>query len=289
MRRGPRGGPGDFDARLARAEKLAAASAAAREPLLVAMAVLRHQRQRAEEKLVQSAADAAASGAAVSTTRGGFPRLYLTTCLFALRDELALAVGDLAASAPAPLAREGRVLAGLPPVLQAETIETWLDDPSLVDPRSGFWLGAAAAPILELAARAHGPVSDDEWRGAACPMCGGPPQASAIAEESGEFMAGSPRSLVCGRCATWWSYPRITCPSCGEEDPRRAESFLPGDRRWVRVDACETCRGYVKSFDLREQGAGDVVPLVDDIATLALDVWAQDRGFTRPTVSLAGV
>jgi formate dehydrogenase maturation protein FdhE len=29
--------------------------------------------------------------------------------------------------------------------------------------------------------------------------------------------------------------------------------------------------------------------LVDDVATLALDVWAQQRGFSRSAPSLAGV
>jgi formate dehydrogenase maturation protein FdhE len=52
---------------------------------------------------------------------------------------------------------------------------------------------------------------------------------------------------------------------------------------------CDTCRGYVKTFDLRKKGAGAVIPLVDDVATLTLDVWAHEKGLTRPAVSLAGV
>ncbi len=120
-------------------------------------------------------------------------------------------------------------------------------------------------------------------------MCGGDPQASVIAEESGEFMAGSPRSLVCGRCASWWPFPRVTCVGCGEADSRRIESFLVEGQRWARVDTCATCHGYIKTFDLREGGAIDVVPLVDDVATLTLDVWAQGRGFARASLSLAGV
>jgi FdhE protein len=145
----------------------------------------------------------------------------------------------------------------------------------------------AAGPVLEGGAT-HLVVPDD-WNGAACPACGGQPQASAIAEESGEFMAGSPRSLVCGRCATWWPYPRITCALCGEEDSRLIESFLVEGRRSARVDSCATCRGYIKTFDLREPGAVGIVPLVDDVATLTLDVWAQQRGLHRSASSLAGV
>ena len=60
-------------------------------------------------------------------------------------------------------------------------------------------------------------------------------------------------------------------------------------RGWARVDTCRTCHGYIKTFDLREKGAAQVVPLVDDVATLTLDVWVREREFSRTSVSLAGV
>ncbi len=81
-----------------------------------------------------------------------------------------------------------------------------------------------------------------------------------IAEESGEFPGGSPRSLVCGRCSTWWPFPRATCAVCGEEDPRNMGAHFAEDGLWVRIDACETCHGYVKTFDLRAR-AGRPSPL----------------------------
>jgi FdhE protein len=166
-------------------------------------------------------------------------------------------------------------------------VETWIDDVTLVEPRVAFWLRVAAGPVIERGARDI--VLPDDWTGSACPVCGGQPQASVIAEESGEFMAGSPRSLVCGRCGSWWSFPRATCVGCGEEDPRSMESFLVEEQRRARVDTCATCLGYVKTFDLRERGGVEVIPLVDDVATLTLDIWAQQRGFTRSATSLAGV
>src|SRR5581483_1141635 len=92
----------------------------------------------------------------------------------------------------------------------------------------------------------------DAWTGAACPACGGSAQVSVIAEESGEFMGGSPRSLVCGRCAGWWTFPRAVCAWCSESDPNRLPSFVPHGRRAVRIDGCEHCGHYVKTFDLRE-------------------------------------
>ena len=61
------------------------------------------------------------------------------------------------------------------------------------------------------------------------------------------------------------------------------------ERRAVRIDGCETCGSYVKTFDLREAGGVELVPLVDDVATVALDLWARDQGLVRPLVSFAGV
>lgn len=57
----------------------------------------------------------------------------------------------------------------------------------------------------------------------------------------------------------------------------------------VRIDTCDTCHGYIKTFDLRQDGCREVVPVVDDIATLALDLWAHEQGFRKPAPSLAGV
>jgi formate dehydrogenase maturation protein FdhE len=52
---------------------------------------------------------------------------------------------------------------------------------------------------------------------------------------------------------------------------------------------CDTCASYMKTFDLREKGARDMVPLVDDVGTLSLDIWAHENGLQRPGLSLAGV
>jgi hypothetical protein len=272
VRRGPRGGPGDLQVRLARAEQLLADAdvGAAEGPLAVLVSVLRHQLGRLGE----------VEPAPVRAGDGVPPLLDLDRAAPIIVGELELAIPALEQAVPTPLAEAGRQAS-------SAVVETWLDDVALVDPRLGFWIQLAAAPVLELGAREVSLPKD--WTGAACPCCGGGPQASAIAEESGEFMAGSPRSLVCGRCATWWSYPRVTCATCGEEDPRLVEGYLTQDRRWVRVDTCATCRSYIKTFDLRQPGAVHVIPLVDDIATLTLDVWAQHHGYSRPTTSLAGV
>lgn len=289
MIRSGRGQPGDVAARLARAEQLAATDQIAAGPLRLLATVLRHHQARAGDDLIRS--EAGLLAAAVETNRAGgrYPLLDLDAAAGPVMAELDLAVDALLGAVPEPLAGAGRTVAGWSGPERRQLVEAWLDDPSLVDPLLGFWVRAAAGPLLETAAVGAAVPSAEQWRGSACPLCGGQAQVSVIAPESGEFMGGSPRSLVCGRCATWWSFPRAVCAVCGEEDPRNLGAYLGEDQRWVRVDACETCHGYVKTFDLREAGGRDIVPLVDDVATLTLDLWAGEQGLARPSASFAGV
>jgi formate dehydrogenase accessory protein FdhE len=286
--RGRRGGPGDFEARLARAEAVERSPATA-EALEFVSAVLRHQRERAAQRSVQEAASRVGRASLVSRLVQTYPALALEASVEPVLAEIPVAVAALAgSSSPSPLQLAGRDL-----VARAAEgrglVEAWIDDPSLLDPRLSAWIAIAAGPVLELAAAGVDAPSKEEWSGAACPACGGAPQVSVIREESGEFMAGSPRYLVCGRCALWWGFPRATCAWCGEDDSRKVGAFSPEGERGVRIDACDTCRSYMKAFDLRDPGARDVVPLVDDVATLTLDVWAHEKGLRRPSVSLAGV
>jgi formate dehydrogenase accessory protein FdhE len=280
--RGRRGRPGRFDERLARAQSLRG-SATVGEPIALACALLQHQARRASARAVTRAV------AQLTARAGGVPLLDVTLVSEAVLRELDRVVEVLTGQAPPPLAEAGRELVALPADTRHEAVHAWATDLALVDPRAGFWICAAAAPILELAAATTTAPKPGEWHGAACPMCGGAAQVSVIAERTGELLGGSPRSLVCARCAFWWGYPRATCPLCGEDDPRRVSPYEAQGLPWVRIDACDTCSGYMKTFDLRQDGARDVVPLVDDIASLALDVWANTQGLHRPVRSLAGV
>ncbi|HEY4410836.1 MAG TPA: formate dehydrogenase accessory protein FdhE [Acidimicrobiia bacterium] len=288
-----RGGPSDFAARLARAEHLLAApggGGGAAGPLTLLAAVLRLQAARVATPMVQAAATTVSAGHELRKAAGRFPLLDLAAAVAPITAEVGGAVAALTApQLPDPLLAAGAALTDAGEDDRAALVEGWLEDPSAPEPVLGFWVRVAAGAVLESARAAVPTPGRDDWTGSACPACGGPAQLSVIAEESGEFMGGSPRSLVCGRCAGWWSFPRALCTWCGEADPNRLPSFVPDGRRAVRVDGCETCGHYVKTFDLREPGAADLVPLVDDVATIPLDLWARDQGLTRPLVSFAGV
>jgi formate dehydrogenase accessory protein FdhE len=290
-----RGGPGDFEARRTRAEHLLAApggGGGAAGPLTLVASVLRLQAGRATTPAVVAAAGAVAAGADLRRAAGRFPLLDLAAAIAPIAAEIPAAVSDLtrrAVALPEPLAAAGLALTNASPGERESLVEAWLEDPAGPEAVLGFWARVAAAPVLEPARAGVATPGRDDWSGAACPACGGLAQASVIAEESGEFMGGSPRSLVCGRCAGWWTFPRAICTWCSEADPRHLPSFVPDERRAVRIDGCETCSSYVKTFDLREAGGAELVPLVDDVATVSLDLWAHDQGLARPLVSFAGV
>ena len=65
------------------------------------------------------------------------------------------------------------------------------------------------------------------------------------------------------------------CPSCGETRAEQLIYYVSDSMSHVRVEECRTCRAYLKSVDLREHGT--VAPLVDDLASVELDLWSDDR------------
>jgi FdhE protein len=103
----------------------------------------------------------------------------------------------------------------------------------------------------------------------------------------GSAEEGARRLLACALCGGEWRFNRILCPSCFEEDPHRLPSFQNEEMPAIRIEACETCRRYVKSLDLSLDARP--IPEVDDLASLAMDLWAADQGYTRIEPGLAGL
>jgi len=96
---------------------------------------------------------------------------------------------------------------------------------------------------------------------------------------------GGKRLLMCSFCLTEWEFRRILCPFCGEEDYQKLPRYSVQDPV-VRVEACDTCKRYLKSVDMTVDGLA--VPLVDEIATVPLDLWAAERGYRKICVNLMG-
>lgn len=113
-----------------------------------------------------------------------------------------------------------------------------------------------------------------------CPVCGGLPQL-AILRPEGE---GSSRHFLCSFCLYEWVYRRVVCPWCGEESKEKLPRYSAEDCTYVHVEACDTCRRYLKAIDMTVNG--HAVPLVDEAALAVLDVWATGRGYTKIRANL---
>ena len=143
-----------------------------------------------------------------------------------------------------------------------------------------FFAKALLQPYARWLAESGAPPVDRELerREGRCPFCGGKPQVSFLqTSEPGAESGG--RGLVCSACLTAWPFRRVVCANCGEERPAKLGYFQTPEYEHVRVEACDTCRHYLKGVDLTRIGLA--VPLVDEVAAAALDVWAHEHGYTR--------
>ena len=130
------------------------------------------------------------------------------------------------------------------------------------------------SPVVEAFARWR---NEEGWLRHYCPTCGSAPA-------MGQLVGSDPgrrRLLACGRCGTRWQYKRTGCPFCESDCDRLAALAVEGEAG-LRIDYCESCRGYLKTY----AGQGDEGLLLSDWTSLHLDLIACDRGLKRLAASL---
>lgn len=131
-------------------------------------------------------------------------------------------------------------------------------------------------PLLHACNRAWASSKSVSWIEGYCPVCGAWP---AFAE-----MRGIERSRYfrCGRCGGEWQSHCLFCPYCGMTDHNELVSLVPekGGTSSV-IEACNRCLGYVKIFS-KLQGSSPSQVLLDDLASVDLDLAALDQGYKRP-------
>ena len=115
-----------------------------------------------------------------------------------------------------------------------------------------------------------------------CPLCGGKPVVGVFRSEGD----GAKKSLICMLCAHEWNFRRIYCPACGEEREPQMAFYSAPEIAHVRVDVCDTCHTYLKTIDLTKTGLA--VPIVDELATVPLDLWAREHGYHKLQINLLG-
>lgn len=176
--------------------------------------------------------------------------------------------------APASLAESAQSLLRTP-----ERWATILDAPST--PAELFFSQAVRQPYTELEAR-RDPTPRTSVQ-PLCPFCGSKPLVAILRPEGD----GARRSLLCSLCFTEWDFRRLLCPHCGEEDKEKLPVYTAEEFPHIRVEACDTCRTYIKSVDLTRNGLA--VPEVDELSSLSLDLWAAESGYSKLQTNLFGL
>ena len=169
--------------------------------------------------------------------------------------------------------------------LRQQGPEQWrvlLETPPNGDLAQHFFARACLQPVAEYLALASN-VQLAGYTGQLCPVCGDHPQLSVLRAEGD----GGKRSLICADCATEWEFRRVLCPNCAEENHTKLPRYSAEDFPHVRIEACDTCKRYLKSVDLTINGLA--VPLVDEIAAAPLDLWAAEHGYEKIQVNLIGL
>ena len=257
-----------WDTRIERAKQLALEDEAARPLLKFYADVLGLQRDIANSLTVSN-----------SPLTGSLDR-----DLDRLRPALSVFLEAIERSGPILLAREARALLSGPASACDGLLRVIWGNPS----DRQFVAKAVLQPYAETLAHAGvAPFDRPAYRpDNKCPFCAGTPQLS-ILHSSGGSLEGGGRSLQCATCLTVWPFRRVVCACCGEEDEHKLGYFQSPAFDHLRVDACETCRHYLKSVDLTRLGVA--VPLVDEVAGASLDLWARDRGYQKIELNLVGL
>lgn len=171
-------------------------------------------------------------------------------------------------------------------------------------------LDVAAAPLVAAGLQAHlaarvaatavahaearlapfGRTDDDRL----CPCCGSRPVASVTRIGGDE---GGYRYLACSLCATQWHMVRIKCAHCrstkgityqsldlSDAAPAggtggRAVAGATSSGRAVELECCGECGHYLKIVHMERDP--EVEPVADDLATLTLDLLADEAGEAR--------
>lgn len=97
---------------------------------------------------------------------------------------------------------------------------------------------------------------------------------------------GGKRFLVCSFCLYEWDFLRILCPTCGEEAENKLPVYIAEQFPHIRVEACDTCKFYLRTIDLTKDG--HAVPVVNDLAAIPLSLWAHEHAYTRARANLLG-
>lgn len=266
----------EYDARIWRAEKLIAEKSSASDLLSFYKRIAGFQKS-----FVAQFADAGMPQTEAQQFGSVREGLDLTLLLPHFRSFLSL----VEQNAPNALATAAREIAALPSESWVALLTAYWELGGMFDqqiwafaqffpraflqPYAGYLAGRTAVPPVLATPKA-------------CPLCGGRPLYGVLRLEGD----GGKRCMVCSFCGYEWEFRRILCPTCGEEDEKKLPVYVAEQFPHIRVEACETCKFYVRTIDMTKDG--HAVPMVDDLAAIPLTLWAYEHGYSRLQANLLG-
>ena len=118
----------------------------------------------------------------------------------------------------------------------------------------------------------RGEVDLETWRKVHCPVCGSLPAISILKGEGARYS-------LCSHCSCQWKVDRLSCSVCGSKEQGELQYFCGEGEETIRIDLCDACHHYIKTIDFRGLVGSD--PVLEDLATLHLDVIAVQKGYAR--------
>jgi FdhE protein len=139
-----------------------------------------------------------------------------------------------------------------------------------------FLIHMALKPSLNaLTESVRARVQRHGWNYGYCPVCGSCPEMAYLSEQGKRF-------LQCELCGYEWSYPRLKCPFCENDQPKELGYFVSEGEEGFRVDFCKKCNVYIKTLDMRVVESPAPLEL-ENLITLHLDILAHEQGFKTPS------
>jgi len=266
----------EYDARIRRAETLIAEKSAASQLLSFYGRIAGFQKS-----LLAQIAAAGAEQPELEPFGSVRDRLNLTDLLPHFRTFLSL----VEQNAPNALAAAAREIAALPSDAWISMLTAYWENGGRFDQQIGafaqFFPRAFLQPYVSYIAErmAVPPVLTTPL---VCPLCEARPLLGVLRIEGD----GGKRSMMCSFCGYEWDFRRILCPTCGEVEEGKLPVYIAEQFPHIRVEACETCKFYVRTIDLTKDGRA--VPIVDDLAAIPLTLWAHEHGYSRLQPNLLG-
>ena len=159
--------------------------------------------------------------------------------------------------------------------VKEQKIEQLADELELDKKVFSFLIQSSTRPSIEAGmGKLRNELDPETWLKGHCPICGSLPSLGLLKEEVGK------RYLLCSYCGFQWRIDRLICPFCNNKEQQSLHYLFAEGEEAYRIDLCEKCHQYIKTIDLRNLEESD--PVLEDLATLHLDILASQKGYKRP-------